>query len=167
MFVLSLMVAAALAGLLAATLPQWKRALPASKPYTRLAGGPIREVACESGALTVQWVNIPGNPRASDIVEFSRAEELSLLEFGDRYVAATAAMRGSSWCFRSLKPYGWLFRCGLWRVRVVLAVPIALAALVAWRTRQRWPPTCCQRCGYGRAGLSRSALCPECGAPSA
>ena len=55
-----------------------------------------------------------------------------------------------------------------WTVTVDFALPagggLALAVLSAWRLRRgRFGPGRCSRCGYSRAGLAASGVCPECG----
>jgi hypothetical protein len=53
----------------------------------------------------------------------------------------------------------------------VLLLPTLLATAAAWRldarARRRARAGLCATCHYDRAGLATSAVCPECGAPSA
>ena len=70
----------------------------------------------------------------------------------------------SWWCTFTQRPEGWWVTIPLW----MPLAPTLLATAAAWRldalARRRARAGVCAKCGYDRAGLAASAVCPECGA---
>ncbi len=87
-----------------------------------------------------------GKPRTAAVVWFPRSGAWSLLPGVTNWSNIRTTIRVPYWC---------------------VAVPFAALALASERRRRVWLAQDrlgkCAKCGYDRAGLAASAVCPECG----
>ncbi|HVU62471.1 MAG TPA: hypothetical protein VHC70_00745 [Phycisphaerales bacterium] len=169
-FVLTLLAATLLAGMLAATAWTWRFEWPGcNDPAADLFDN--RAIGCWWNYLRVFWVAVPipdgrtsgADPLTADDVKKVVARIIREEECAEAEKQAGRELMATTAGFRRLAPGGWVFMCRLWLVRSVLGGLLALTLWSAWRTRPHWPLPHCQRCGYDRAGLAASAACPECG----
>jgi hypothetical protein len=168
-FVLTVLLATVIVGMLASTAWTWTWRLAGSAPtvYWRVDD---RWLRCDGTCLYATWVVIdPGKPPLiSSLIDAStlntgrRGESKSFIYCNLSALDANFRVLQSSAGFERVRPEG--CGCRLWLVRSVLGGLLPVSLWAAWRTRPRERLGSCERCGYDRTGLAAAAKCPECGA---
>jgi hypothetical protein len=173
-FVLVLLTAALLAGMLAATGWTWQVEWPQSDDHSADFYD-HREIGCWGDHFWMCWIDVPipyarttgaDPPTQMNGLEFTPSVIFDA-ECQDAEEGALQAIQATTAGFRRPACGGLVLGSRLWLVRTVLGGLLVLTLWGAWRMRPRWPVTHCQKCGYDRAGLAVGAICPECGAAAA